>query len=257
MKKFVVLLLSIIMILSIAACTKQSNSVVKKTEITISAASSLTDILNEAKMEYEKAHPDVKITYNFGSSGKLVQQIQSGAPTDLFVAASKSYMDQLETKDLIDKATRGNIAANEIVLIGNKEKTSTVQTFQDLSKLTNQKVAIGNPDSVPAGKYAEEVMKHFNELDVVKKSFVMGSDVRQVLTYVESGNAELGVVFASDALTSTKVKVLATSDATWHTPIVYPSAVLKGSTHKDVAASFLEFLKGSNGKALFKKYGFK
>ena len=142
-------------------------------------------------------------------------------------------------------------------LLGIKIKTQLYNLFQDLSKVTNQKLAIGNPDSVPAGKYAEEIMKHFNELDAVKKSFVMGSDVRQVLTYVESGNAELGVVFASDALTSNKVKVLATSDPTWHTAIVYPGAVIKGSIHKDEASAFLEFLKGSNGKELFKKYGFK
>ena len=129
MKKILFFFLLVIMLFSVTACAKSQSASVKKTEITVSAAASLTDVLNEAKKEYEKAHSDVKITYNFGSSGKLVQQIESGAPTDLFLAASKSYMDQLEKKDLIDKATRGNIAGNEIVLIGNKDKNPTVQSF--------------------------------------------------------------------------------------------------------------------------------
>lgn len=257
MKKFTLLFFTAFLLFAFTGCTSKTQEPAQQTEIVISAASSLTDALNEAKKEFEAEHPEMKITYNFGSSGTLVQQIQSGAPTDLFIAASKKYMDDLEKKDLTDKNTRFNLASNEIVLIGGKDKSTTVNSFQGLAQLQDKKLAIGDPNSVPAGKYGEEVLQHFNVLETAKKSFVMGSSVRQVLTYVESGNAEFGLVFASDALVSSKVKVLATSEPGWHSEIQYPCSMIKATNHKEEVNAFISFLKGEKGKGILKKYGFK
>jgi molybdate transport system substrate-binding protein len=217
----------------------------------------MTDALNEIKKEFENDHPEILLTYNFGSSGKLVQQIDSGAPADVFISAGKSYVDKLEEKNLIIKDSRFNMAKNELVLIENKEQNINISSFQELAQLKDKKIAIGNPESVPAGKYAEEVFTHFNMLNRVKEQLVMGSDVRQVLAYIESGNAEVGIVYASDALISEKVKVLATSDATWHSPIVYPCAIVKASTKQTEAELFLTYLKGEKSKKILQNYGFK
>mgnify|MGYP000959701339 CR=1 FL=1 len=257
MKKIGLLFLSVIMLLFFSGCTTSQSSTIEKKELVISAAASMTDALNEVKEEFKKEHPGILLTYNLGSSGKLVQQIESGAPTDVFISAGKSYVDKLEQKDLIIKTSRFNMAKNELVLVGNKEQRIKISSFQELAQLKDKKIAIGNPESVPAGKYTEEVFKHFNILNKVTDQLVMGSDVRQVLAYVESGNAEVGVVYASDALISEKVQVLATSDAAWHSPIVYPCAIVKTSTKQSEAELFLTYLKGEKSQEILKKYGFK
>lgn len=257
MKRIGLLILSVIMFIVLSGCTANPSATTEKKELIISAAASMTDALNEIKQEFKNEHEDILLTYNFGSSGKLVQQIESGAPADLFISAGKSYVDKLEEKDLLIRNSRFDMAKNDLVLIVNREQNVKIGSFQELNQLSDEKIAIGNPESVPAGKYAEEVFKHLNIYDAVKDQFVMGSDVRQVLAYVEGGNAEVGIVYASDALISEKVKVLATADAAWHSPIVYPCAILAGSAYKKEAELFLTYLKGEKSKEILKKYGFK
>lgn len=257
MKKIGLLLLSIVLLLVFSGCTTGTTSTAKKNELIISAAASMTDALNEIKKEFENQYPEILLTYNFGGSGKLTQQIESGAPADVLISAGKSYIDKLEQEDLIIKTSRFNLAKNKLVLIGNKEENIKIPSFQKLAQLKDKKIAIGNPESVPAGKYAEEVFKHLTILNKVKDQLVMGSDVRQVLAYVESGNAEVGIVYASDALKSEKVQVLATSDASWHSPIVYPCGIVTTSIKQREAELFLTYLKGKKSQEIIKKYGFK
>lgn len=228
-----------------------------KEELMISAAASLKDAMDDMKTSFESEHSNIKLSFNFGSSGKLSQQIIQGAPADIFLSASKKDMDTIQGKNLIVNDTRVDFAKNELVLITNNNSMLNISSFEniDLNKVNH--LAIGEPKSVPAGRYAEETFQKLKLWDHLQSKLVMGSDVRQVLTYVESGNAELGVVYSSDAFVSKKVKVLATAKPEWHKPIVYPGAVITNSTHMDEAKEFISFLSSDKGKEILKKYGFK
>ncbi len=227
-----------------------------KTTLTVSAAASLTDALNECKQAYEQEHSTVSVTYIFGSSGKLAQQIEQGAPTDLFLSASAKDMDTLQQKQLIAADTRTTFAKNELALIIPADSKLTLTSFEDLRDAPLSHLAIGEPKIVPAGRYANEVLTKLNLLNQWKDKLVYGSDVRQVLTYVESGNADAGIVYTSDAAISPKVKIVAISKPEWHQPIVYPAAVIAGSAHAAEAKAFIDFLVSDKGQSILKKYGF-
>ncbi|WP_404319010.1 molybdate ABC transporter substrate-binding protein [Bacillus lumedeiriae] len=229
----------------------------KKTELIISSAASLTDALNELENSFESKHPNIDLTYNFGSSGKLVQQIEQGAPADVFLSASKQDMDTLQEKSLIQEESRSDFAKNEVVLITNKDHSLPLSSFEELSPKQIKHFAIGEPESVPVGRYTKEVLEHLKLWAPLQSKLVLGSDVRQVLTYVESGNADAGVVYSSDAMISDKVKVVAAAKPEWHEPIIYPGAVTSNSKHTKEAQAFLTYLTSKEGKEVFTKYGFK
>lgn len=228
----------------------------QKVELMVSTAATLKDAMDELKPVFEKEHPNVTLSFNFGSSGNLAQQIVQGAPSDIFLSASTKYMDTVQGKNLIEKDTRVDFAKNEIVLIAKKDSSLTVSSFENIdpSKLTH--FAIGDPKTVPAGAAAKETLQKLKLWNQLQSKLVMGSDVNQVVNYVETGNAELGVVVA-DPMISKKVKVLAEANPEWHQPIVYTGAVIANSTHKNDAKAFVAFLSSDNGKEILKKYGFK
>jgi molybdate transport system substrate-binding protein len=228
-----------------------------KVELMVSAAASLTDALQEMKAPFEAEHPNIALTFNFGSSGKLAQQVEQGAPSDVFISASEKDMDTLQDEGLIVDGTRVDFTANELVLITNKDKTLAVDSFKDIDSSTIGHFAIGAPESVPVGRYTKEVLDHLGLWEPLQNKMVLGSDVRQVLTHVEMGNADLGVVYSSDAKISDQVKVLAVADAEWHGPIVYPGAVVSETKKPEEAKAFLAFLTSDEGKEVLKKYGFK
>jgi molybdate transport system substrate-binding protein len=225
-------------------------------KLTISAGASLKDALTEIAPLYSKAQPSVSVRHNFGSSGELQQQIENGAPVDVFVSAAVKQVDELQKKNLILADTRRNLLSNRLVLIVPANKNFT----GDLRNLTDahiERIAIGDPRSVPAGQYAEEALKKLDVWQAVQSKFVLGSNVRQVLQFVESGNAQAGIVYATDAKTSTKVKVVQVIDAKLHKPIVYPVAVLQRSENPAIAKSYVKFLTGNTAKSIFEKYGFR
>ncbi|RAP25740.1 hypothetical protein C2W64_02355 [Brevibacillus laterosporus] len=227
-----------------------------KTEIFVSAAASMTDVLQDVKKEYETKHPDVTLTYNFGGSGKLAQQIEQGAPSDLFISASSKDMNSLKEKNLIAEDSLTKLVTNEMVLIAPKESTISVDSFEKITPALVKQFAIGEPSSVPVGRYTEEALTKLGLWEKMKPTMVYAKDVRQVLTYVESGNAELGVVYKSDALTSDKIKILATANQEWHSPIVYPAALVKATKQQKEAQEFLTFLTTDFSKSAFENYGF-
>jgi len=229
----------------------------EKVEIMVSAAASLTDALNELKTSFETDHPKVKVVYNFGSSGKLATQIEQGAPSDVFLSASKKDMDSLEEKDLIQKDSRIDFTSNTLVLITNKDSSLSLTSFEEIDSGKISHFAIGEPEIVPVGRYTKEVLEKLNLWEPMQSIVVFASDVRQVLTYVESGNAEAGVVYSSDAKISDKVKVLAEANPEWHQPIVYPGAVVADTKHVEEANLFLAYLTSEQGKEVLNKYGFK
>ncbi|MDW0109466.1 molybdate ABC transporter substrate-binding protein [Sporosarcina aquimarina] len=229
----------------------------EKVELHISAAASLTDALDDFKKTFEKEHENIELTFMYGGSGKLATSIDNGAPADVFLSASKKDMDTLEDKGLLDAGTRTDFTKNALVLIANEDSDSAVTSFDEINPSAFDHFVIGEPDSVPAGRYTKEVLEHLKLWGPLQDKLVLASDVRQVLTQVELGNADYGVVYSSDAFISDKVKVLAESDSSWHEPIVYPGAVLKDSEHTEEAQVFFDALQGEQGQEALAKYGFK
>ena len=225
-----------------------------RANLTVSAAASLKDALAEAEAEYRQGHPDIEFSNNFASSGTLAGQILEGAPVDVFLSAAVKPMDDLEQKGEIVTGTRRNLLRNSLVLIAPLE--SKLQDFPGLAGKSVRMIALGDPGSVPAGQYGQQTLAALHLLDKVKEKLVLGRDVRQVLTYVETGNADAGLVYATDALTSRKIRVVAPAPERAHDPIVYPAAVVKGSGNEAAARKFIDFLAGPAAQAVFEKHGF-
>ena len=258
MKK-IALLLSCLALFVLAGCgTAPSASDAKKdsVELQVSAAASLTDAMKELGGMYEE-HPQTKLVFNFGSSGALQQAIENGGSADLFFSAAQKQMDALEKAGLLADGTRKNLLENEVVLIVPKDGGKAITSFDALATPAASRIALGEPKGVPVGQYTEEILTKLGILDQVKAKAVYGSDVRQVLSWTETGDADCGVVYATDAAVSDKVKVAAKAPAGSHKPVIYPAAILKDTKHMDEAKSFLDFVSSEKGMAILEKYGFK
>ena len=253
MKKFFALMAMLCLL--VTGCGGDSKSTT--TELRISAAASLTDAMKELSAMYEKDNPDVKFVFNFGSSGALQQAIENGGETDLFFSAAQKQMDALEKSGNLADGTRKNLLRNEVVLIIPKVDAKPVKNFEDLTKAEIQHVALGEPKGVPVGQYSEEILTNLGILDAVKAKAVYGSDVRQVLSWVETGDADCGVVYATDAAVSDKVNVAAIAPENSHKPVIYPAAIIKDTKNLDAAKKFLDFTSTDAAKKIFEKYGFK
>lgn len=251
MKKRLIIVAFIIGLM-ITGCSKERN---EKLTLTISAAISLTEALEEIKEIYEQ-DSDLSLSFNFAGSGTLAQQIQQGAPVDLFISANSDWMDFLEEEGLISKGSREIVVKNQLVIIGQKDTKIEGFDFASANFNSFPTIALGNPDSVPAGKYAEEALRSLNKWTSLEERIVFAKDVRQVLTYVGTGNADLGFVYKSDALSEDKVKILAKIDDNYHEPIVYPGAVISGGQFEKEAQDFLRFLLLEEAQSIFGKYGF-
>jgi len=225
-----------------------------QTTLSVSAAASLKDALAEVETAYAKGHAHLEFSNNFGSSGTLAMQIDQGAPADVFLSAAAKPMDDLEAKELIVAGTRGNLLRNSLVLIAPHD--SGLHDFQGLTGSSVRTIALGDPASVPAGQYGRQTLASLHLLDQLNAKLVLGKDVRQVLTYVETGNADAGLVYATDAQISSKVRVVATAPDSTHDPIVYPVAVVKGSRNEQAARSFVDYLSSADAKAIFVNHGF-
>ncbi|WP_336785596.1 molybdate ABC transporter substrate-binding protein [Paenibacillus sp. MMO-177] len=227
-----------------------------KVELTISAAASLTDALNEIQKTYEEKNPNVKLNFNFGASGALQQQIEQGAPADLFLSASSKNLKALVDKQLIDTDKQINLLSNKLVVVVPGDSGAALATEADLTKVEVKHVAIGIPESVPAGNYAKESLTNAKLWDSLQSKAVQGKDVRQVLQYVETGNADAGFVYKTDALTSDKVKIAFYVDPATYTAIQYPIGVVKATKHGKEAEGFYTYLQSQEALDVFVKYGF-
>lgn len=227
----------------------------QQTPLTVSAAISLTNALPEIKTLYQRSNPNVNVTYNFGASGALQQQIQQGAPVDVFFSAATQQMDALQQKNLLDPSTRINLLTNRLVLI-TPRNAKALTSFQDLTSAQVSQIAIGEPKSVPAGQYAQELLMNLKIFDSIKSKLIYGNNVRQVLTYVKTGNVDAGIVYITDAKESKSIKVAATAQENLHSPIVYPVAVLRDSKNITAAREFVQFLSSTQARTVFEKYGF-
>ena len=225
-----------------------------QTTLTVSAAASLKDALVEIETAYKQSRAKIEFANNFGSSGTLAAQIDQGAPVDIFIAAAAKPMDDLAGSGLIVAATRRNLLRNTLVLIAPLD--SKLHDFHGLTDKSIKVIALGDPASVPAGEYGRQTLMSLHLWDQPKEKFVLGKDVRQVLTYVETGNADAGLVYATDAMTSGKVRVIASAAESAHEPIAYPAAVVKRSRNEAAARAFIDYLASPIAQAIFQKHGF-
>lgn len=253
MKKAAFLALALILT---ACTTRPEASPAAPTEIVVSAAASMTDALREIQAGFEAENPTVKLKLNVGSSGTLQQQIEQGAPADLFISAAAGPMDNLVKKGLVEQSAVKVLATNKVVLVRGKAADDVVKSWEDLTSDKVKRIAVGNPGHVPVGQYAKSVLERMNLWSAVEKRLVLGEDVRQVLNYVESGEVQAGIVYSTDAATSAKVIVLAEAPAGSHAPVVYPMAVLKESRNGARARELALYLLSEKGKQVLAKYGF-
>jgi molybdate transport system substrate-binding protein len=223
--------------------------------LTVSAAASLQNALAPIATAYQRRHPRMKIEFNFGASGALAQQIANGAPVDVFVSAAPQPMNGLESRGLLLNGTRHNLLRNEVVLIA-PPGSATPRSWADLADSQVKLIAIGDPASVPAGDYAKQVLSNLGLWDRVQSRLLLGKDVRQVLSYIETGNADAGIVYATDARQSARVRVAAVAPANTHAPVVYPVAALRGGRDPAAARALCTFLAGPEAGAIFTAQGF-
>ena len=227
----------------------------KPVELNISAAVSMKDALAEIQTNYQKKAPHVKLVYNLGASGSLQKQIEQGATADIFISAAPKQMNELAAKNLVINATRKNLLENKLVLIVPKDSTLSISKLEDLQNDTVKQISIGETKVVPAGQYAEQALKNLGVWEKIQSKIVFAKDVRTVLTYVDTGNVDAGLVYKTDAA-GKKVKILATAPDGSHAPIIYPAAVLTGTKNQKAAEEFLSYLAGPEGKSVFEKHGF-
>ena len=222
----------------------------------VSAATSLTDAISEINVLYKQERPDVTVIANFAAPGTIQQQIENGAPVDVFISASPTQMDALQKNNLIVENTRKDLLRNKVVLVVPGDSTLEIKSFNDLTGDTVKKVAIGDPGSVPAGMYARDIFNGFGITDALKPKLVLAANVRQVLQYVESSNVDAGVVFMTDAKISRAVQVVANAPDDINKKVIYPVAVINTGKDRTAAVDYEEFLFGNQAGAVFEKYGF-
>jgi molybdate transport system substrate-binding protein len=225
-------------------------------DLLVLAASSLTDALNEIGPAFTaRTGRSVKLSY--AASSALARQIEAGAPADVFMSADTDWMDYLQTRRLIDTGTRRNVLGNRLVLISPADSTANIKIrphFALAKLLGDGRLATGNPDSVPVGKYAREALMQLQVWDQVQDKVAAADNVRAALALVARGEAPLGIVYRTDALVEKKVRIVADFPASSHAPIIYPVAT---TAHAQAgAADFVKFLASPRAQAIFAKYGF-
>jgi len=223
--------------------------------IVVSAAASLKEALSEVNAAFIAKNPGSAIDLNLGGSGALQQQIEQGAPVDVFISAAKKQMDALAAKGLLLEGSAIDLLGNKVVLVGPPGATKPA-SFEALTDPSVRQIAIGEPGSVPAGQYAQQIFAWYKIAEAVKPKLVFAKDVRMVLTYAETGNVDAGIVYLTDAKQSGKVAILAEAPAGSHDPVVYPAAIIKAAKQPATARLYLDFLKSPEATALFVKRGF-
>lgn len=226
-------------------------------EIIVSAAASLTNAMADISRAFEKQTPGVTVRCNFGASGALVQQMASGAPVDVFASASIEDMEKAAAKDLINLGTQKIFASNQLVLVVPAGSDIPLNEISDLLKPEFKKIAMGHPETVPAGRYARKFLDKNGLWEALLDRLVYANTVRDVLGYVRRGEVDAGFVYATDAATAgDKIRVAAKPAAKGSLSILYPIAVTRMTRHHEIAARFCEFVAGPEGQKILSGYGF-
>lgn len=241
---------------ALSGCAEKGGKSSKKTELTVLAAASLTEACNDIERLYESRNSDTDLLFSYGGSGALQTQIEEGAPADVFFSAAKKQMNALIDEELVDKDTVNELLENKIVLIVPEENPAGVKGFDDVISDNVAVIGLGEPSSVPVGQYSEEIFDHLGILDAVSRKASYASDVKQVLSWVEAGNADCGVVYSTDANCGEGIAVICEAPENSHNRVIYPAGLVSSSNHKEEAKAFLSFLESGECRDIFEKYGF-
>ena len=225
------------------------------TELTVLAAASMTDAMQEIGEAYQETHENIEITYQFDSSGTLKTQIEEGAPADIFISAATKQMDELVQGELVEKDSVFPWLENKVVLIVPKDSEDGPDSFEDAAKEEVPMIAIGNED-VPVGQYTQTIYQNLGLWENIQAKANLASNVRQVLDWVATGNAPCGVVYATDAQIEENVKVVCEAPKGSCDPVIYPAGLVSASKEKEEAAEFLEYLKTEEVSEILEAYGF-
>ncbi|MRW92956.1 molybdate ABC transporter substrate-binding protein [Duganella sp. FT80W] len=225
------------------------------TDITVSAAASLTNAFKEIGTAYEKEHAGDKVLFNFAASDPLVQQISKGAPVDVFASADQDAMDKADHLKLLAPGTRKNFASNSLVLIAPQNAKVALKNVSDVAQAGVSRITIGNPASVPVGRYTKAALENAKLWQAVEPKLILGTSVRQCLDYVARGEVDAGFVYATDAaIVKDKVTLVATVPT--ETPVTYPIAVIAAGPQAAEGRKFADYVQSPAGQAILAKYGF-
>ncbi len=263
-------LLVSVAVLAGCGAEKQGAAEQEKTKLTVFAAASMTETMNEIAKAYQQEHPDIEIVYNFDSSGTLKQQIQNGAACDLFISAAQKQMDQLDASkderanpeklDFVLQGTRVDLLENKVVLATPEGNPKQITSFDDMARKLNDgsiRLVMGNSD-VPVGQYTQKILAYYglDEQAVAEQGRITyGSNVKEVTTQVKEGSADCGVIYGTDAY-SAGLKPVDEATKDMCGQVVYPAAVLKTSAHPEAAKEFLTYLRSDKAMAVFESVGF-
>ncbi len=226
--------------------------------LTVSAAISLKNAFDEIGKIFESRPGGARVQFNYGAPGDLKKQIEGGAPVDVFASASSKEAEELLAQDRLLKDTVVQFARNSVVLIQPKRSAAALHTFGDLTKGGVKKIALGNPQTVPAGRYAKEALEYLKLFDALKDKLVFAENVRQVLDYVARGEVDAGIVYLTDAqVMAEKVAMVIEAPKESHAPVIYPIAVIKGTKHEAAAREFVKLVNTEVARQILTKYGFK
>ena len=226
-------------------------------EVNLAAAASLKNAFDDKLIPmFEEKYPGVKVTPTYASSGDLQTQIENGLEADVFISAANKQMNALADEGLVDNSTNLQFLENKVVLIVPADSDANITSFDDLKNVEGN-IAIGDPESVPAGQYAQEVLNNTGLWETVEPKLSLGTDVTAVLNQVAQGSADCGIVYATDAKSTDDVKVVCEApDDALKTPVIYPVAALKNSTDSNATQAFMDFLQTQEAKDVFVDYGF-
>ena len=225
-------------------------------QLTVFAAASLTETLNEIAEQYKTVAPNVELVFNFDSSGTLKTQIEEGADCDLFLSAAQKQMNALQDEDLINTNTRIDLLENKVVLAVPEGNPADIQSFEDIGTDRCKRIALGNED-VPVGSYSVEILTNLGILDELESGnkITYGSNVKEVTTQVKEAAADCGIVYATDAF-SAGLETVDQATAEECGPVIYPAALTASTEHADEAQAFLDYLTTDDAAAIFASVGF-
>ncbi len=232
-----------------------SNDHKDNSKLNIFAAMSLKDALTEVGNQFTEEYK-LKVYYNFAATTTLQRQIEKGGNADVFISASPKHVEELITLNLIENRSKTEILGNNLVIVSQKDSDISLDTIGELSNPKLSRIAIGQPDIVPAGAYAKEVFLNYGMWEKIQPKLIYGLNVRATLAYVSAGNVDLAIVYETDSKINKNIKVVYRIPAKSHSPIVYPAAILTNSERKQNAKQFISFMQTLRAKDIFIKHGF-
>ncbi|WP_243342537.1 molybdate ABC transporter substrate-binding protein [Anaerococcus sp. AGMB09787] len=264
-QKIILALASLSLIAGLRACGGKENGEVKvnqKEDLVVFAAASMTDVLEEIKISYEKENPEINLLYNFDSSGTLKSQIIEGAECDVFISAAQKQMNELDPSNeaykgsvSIEKDSRRDLLENKVTLVVGEGNKNKISKFEDIVSGKVKSLAIGNED-VPVGQYSLEILNNLGIYEDIKDKLSLGSNVREVTSWVDEGLVDAGIIYATDAKIFDLEVVDEADDSILDNKIIYPGGLLADSKKKDQGQKFLDFLQGEKSSEILKKFGF-